>query len=106
MDIFEKESVLTAMKKMFKGSHFNICDVDKCLKITGSIPNQRDYNALAALHCVNWSEMSPELRRAVLEKTVTMLSSEGFDLSALEMIFNEKQKVFELPRKKKFKLLE
>ena len=107
MDDFTKEVVLTAMKKMFQGSHFSICDIDKCLKLTGSIPNGQDYNALDALHCVYWKDMSPDLRKAVLDKTITMFSCEGFDLSSLEMMFNEDKKIFELkqPKKKKFKLL-
>jgi len=39
MDELQKEAVITAIKKMFRGSHFSICDVDKCLKITESIPD-------------------------------------------------------------------
>jgi len=107
MEDFIKEVVLTAMKKMFQGSHFSICDVDRCLKLTGSIPNGQDYDALSALHCINWRDMAPNLRETVFEKTVAMLSCDGFDLSTLEMMFNEKQKVFELkqPKKKRFKLL-
>ncbi len=105
MDEFEKESVIAAMKKMFNGSHFSICDVDKCLKVTGSVPDSRDYNALSALHCVHWSEMSSELRDGVLEKTIAMLSNRGLDLSALEMVFNEGQDAFEIAKKKKWRLL-
>ena len=93
------------MKKMFKGSYFSICDVDKCLKITGSIPDQRDYDTLSALHCVNWSEMSRDLREIVLEKTIAMISNDGFDLSVLDLMFNEQKNVFDLPKKKKFRLL-
>ena len=85
---------------MFQGSHFNICDLDKCLRITGTIPNKQDYDSLSALHCVDWSAMSPQLRQGVLEKTVSMLSSESFDLSVLDMALNEDKKVFELQKPK------
>jgi hypothetical protein len=107
MDDFSKEAVIAAMTKMFRGSHFSICDVDKCLKITGGIPNSSDYDALSALHCVHWSDMSPQLRQQVLEKTVGMLSCAGFDLSVLDMVFNEDEKVFQLNahKKKWFRLL-
>lgn len=101
MDNFQKAAVVTAMKKMFKGSHFSICDVDKWLKITGAIPNQQDYETLSALHCVYWNEMSSELRQMVFDKTIEMLSCEGFDLSVLDMTFNNEKKVFELPKQKK-----
>jgi len=102
LDDFQKEVVLTAMKKMFQGSHFSICDLDKCLKITGTIPDKKDYDSLHALHCVDWKDMSPGLRQAVLERTVSMLSSDRFDLSALEMRFNNNLKCFEvqLPKAK------
>lgn len=100
MDDFQKEVVLTAMRKMFQGFHFSICDVDNCLQITKTIPIKQDYDSLRALHCVHWSEMSPKLRQAVLEKTVSMLSSESFDLSILELAFNDDKKIFEIKQPK------
>jgi hypothetical protein len=105
MDNFQKEVVLTAMRKMFQGLHFSICTVDNCLKITGAIPTKKDYDALSALHCVTWSEMSPQLRQTVLEKTVEILSSDSFNLSILELVFNESNKVFEIPKIKSKSLL-
>ncbi len=87
MDDFQKEEVLTSLRKMFKGKYFSICDIDKCLEITGTIPNKKDYDWLNALHCVEWSVMSSQLRQLVLEKTVSMLSSESFDLSILELTY-------------------
>jgi len=105
MNDFQKEVIIAAMKKMFQGTHFSICDLDKCLKITGAIPDCEDYDALSALHCVNWSNMSPELRQAVYKKTISMLSEEGFDLSVINLMFNKEKNIFELPKKKKFKLL-
>lgn len=101
MNEFQKEVVITAMRKMFRGTHFSICDLDKCLQITRTIPNKMEYDSLSALHCVNWSEMSPQLRQMVLEKTVAMLSSESFDLQILDLAFNEERKVFEIKQKSK-----
>ena len=107
MDIFTKEIVLTALREMFKNTSFSICTIDKCLKLTNSIPDAHDYDCLSALHCISWKDMSSELRQAVFDKTINMFSCEGFDLSALEMIFNKENAVFELNRskRKKFKLL-
>ncbi len=102
MNDFQKEAVITALKHMFKGTHFSICDIDKCLKITKTIPNQIDYEALSALHCIHWSEMSPELRKLVLDKTIKMLSSDSFDLSIIDMAFDKKSEVFKIKEKKKF----
>jgi hypothetical protein len=49
--------------------------------------------------------MAPELRSFVFSTTIKMLSCEGFDLSVLDMVFNKENNVFELPKKKGFKLL-
>ncbi len=104
MDDFTKEVVLTALKDMFQSSSYSICTVDKCLKLTRSIPGG-DYNALSALHCVKYQDMSPGLRKSVFEKTIAMLSLEGFDLTALEMEFDQNQGCWQTPKKRRFKLL-
>ena len=107
MDAFTKETVLAALSKMFTGGYFDICTIDKCLKLTRSIPNGHDYDCLSALHCVHWKDMSPDLRKTVFDTTIKMMLCDGFDLSALEMIFDEEKKVFELhePKKSRFRLL-
>jgi len=106
MNEFEKEAVITALKKMFQGSHFNICTFDKCTEITGAIPTGRDYRALSALHCVDWKDMSPNLREEVYQKTIGTFQLIGFDLPVLDMIFSESSKTFEVkkPPKKSFKV--
>ena len=106
MNEFEKEAVITALKKMFRGSHFNICTFDKCTEIAGVIPAGRDYRALSALHCINWGDMSPMLRSGVYHLVIETFQQEGFDLIALDMVFNKDSKVFELkkPPKKSFRV--
>ena len=96
MDDFTKEVVLTAIRDMFKGNSFSLCTIDRCLKLTGSIPDSKTYDSLSALHCISWKEMSVPLRKAVFEKTIEMLTCEGFNLSALDMIFNDEKGTFEL----------
>ena len=96
MNSFEKEVVITAMRHMLRGTHFSICDLDKIIKITEVIPNAKDYLALSALHCVSWSEMSFELRKQVLEKILSIVSTEGFNLSELEIYFNTDKQVFDV----------
>lgn len=107
MNEFEKEAVITALKKMFRGSHFNICCFDKCTEIAGAIPSGRNYRALQALHCVDWGDMSPALRGGVYHAVIETFQQEGFDLPLLDMVFNEGSKVFELkkPPKKRFRLI-
>lgn len=106
MNEFEKEAVITALKEMFRGSHFNICTFDKCVEIAGVIPSGRDYRALQALHCVDWGDMSYVLRGMVYHTVIETFQQRGFDLPLLDMVFNEGSKSFELkkPPKKSFKV--
>lgn len=82
MDDFQKMVVQTALMEMFTAKHFSICAVDACLKITGSIPNKKTYDALHALHCVNYSSMPSALREQIVKKTLSLFQNDGFDLSA------------------------
>jgi hypothetical protein len=105
MDTFQKEVITTTIRHMFESANFSICTIDSCLKITGAIPNKNDYNALSALHCIKWNEMSEKLRQEVYEKTIAMLSGNGFDLSTIELSFNQQEGVFETSKRKRFRLL-
>jgi len=106
MDEFAKGAVVTALKKMFRGSHFNICTFDQCLKITGAIPDGHVYDSLSVLHCVNWRDMPPSLRDEVYQRTLETFQRSGFLMHSLDMIFNEGSGVFELkkPPKKSFRV--
>jgi hypothetical protein len=53
----------TALKKMVEQGYFCICTIDKVLKISGGIPDPRDYQMLSALHCVHYKDMPPTLLR-------------------------------------------
>lgn len=86
MDAFHKAAVTTALKEMFNGNYFSISTVDKCIKITGCIPNKKDYQALSALHCVDWSDMDKELRQLVFVKTMEIFDNPGFDIELLGQV--------------------
>ena len=101
MDEFQREAVIIALRHMFEKGWLDICAIDQCLKIAGSIPRAKDYEALRVLHCVDWGEMNPDFRREVYSRILNLFKNEGFDLSVLDMIFNEKSNVFELKREKK-----
>jgi len=83
MTEIEKMVITTALRKMFTGNHFSICTVDHCLKIAGAIAPKADYNALSALHCIEWSEMPPELRDYVFATTLNLFTHTGFQLDQL-----------------------
>ena len=84
LDSFQMQAATIALKKMFEGKHFSICDLDNLIKLIGCIPNKKDYDALHCLHCVEWNDMPPDLRAGVLERVVSIVQSVGFDTSVLD----------------------
>ena len=62
-----KQQILKlALKTMLKKNHFDICTIDKQLKITGITPNQEDYDLMHSLHCISYSEMNDDIRNWLL----------------------------------------
>lgn len=84
LDTFHQQAATVALKKMFQGEHFSICDLDSIVKLLGCIPDKKDYEALRCLHCVNWSDMSPDLRGEVLKRVIKIMQSVGFDTEVLD----------------------
>ena len=92
MGNLEKEVIKTALKKMFKENHFNICTIDKCLKISNTIPDKSVYNNMSALHCVNYSEMSNDLRKWLFENVILLFNNNGFDFSIFDVMPMKQEK--------------
>lgn len=64
----QKEIAITAINTMMKRSFFSICAIDKAAKILGmNVQHSPAYNALHALHCVDFADMSSNVRRAIPE---------------------------------------
>ena len=61
MNAIEVMVAKTALKKMMEQGYFCICTIDKVLKISGGIPDPRDYQMLNALHCIHYKDMPPAL---------------------------------------------
>jgi hypothetical protein len=97
MNDFERAAIATALKKMFRADgYMDICTLDKCLRIANIIPNSRDYNALSAMHCVKWRDMTKELQNEVGRRVLSMFEHEtGFDLDSIDRViafFEEDQR--------------
>ncbi len=87
MTEFQRTAAIAALKKMFAGKYFDICTVDKVIDITGCIPpDRKDYAALNALHCMHWSDMTPDLRNQVMLKTLQIFEQPGFDLELIDKV--------------------
>ena len=72
---FHQRAAAVAVNKMLTGRHFSICDLDTLGKLLGRTQHLAgvDYQALHALHCVDWGDMDPDLRRMVREKCLELL---------------------------------
>jgi hypothetical protein len=80
---FQQLAATVALKKLFAGNYFSICDLDTLMKLTGAVAPTKDYQALQCLHCVHWGDMSPELRNMVMQKVVDIVQNIGFDTEIL-----------------------
>ncbi len=69
MTEFEAKAVLDSINRMFKSNHFSICDVDKCMKVTGAVRTS-SYRAINLYHCVNFSEMDKETKQFLFKATI------------------------------------
>ena len=56
------EIVRTAIAKMMRGGHVDICKIRDLIQLTGVVPDARALERLRCLHCVDFSEMTPALR--------------------------------------------
>ena len=64
----QKEVAIVAINDMMKKSWFSICALDRAAKVLNmNISRSQSYAALHALHCVDFADMSPTLRRAIPE---------------------------------------
>lgn len=72
---FHQRSAAVALVKMFASGHFDICTLDAIARTLGKQARcaGRDYDALRAVHCIDWADMGRDLERMVKEKTLEIL---------------------------------
>lgn len=58
-------SAKAALNKMFSGHYFDICTVDKVIKMFEVVPDPEVMKVLNTLHCVHYNTMDRELYRAL-----------------------------------------
>ncbi len=54
-----------AINRLFTERHFSICSLDELIKLTGAQRGSDAYRLLRPLHCMDWADMTPELRERV-----------------------------------------
>lgn len=81
MTEIQAEVARHALAKMVDEGYFSISAVDEILKLTGGVPAKEDYDALRALHCVKFRDMSQRLRQMFPTLLERVLSSPSMRLS-------------------------
>ncbi|MFA6064048.1 MAG: hypothetical protein WC736_15775 [Gallionella sp.] len=76
IEAFHKQAALLGLKKMFEGKHFSICVVKEALVILGGHLSDKDEAAMRALHCIDFADMPPDLRKMLFTKVMEVLSGE------------------------------
>lgn len=67
-----------SMRNMFSKGWFDICPVRACMDLLGvsTFHTEKTYERLRLLHCVNWSNMSAEIREQIPEM-ISEIFTEG-----------------------------
>ena len=79
MDDIQIMAARAALQKMAKDGYFSICTIDNILRMSGGVPDSKDYQTLRTLHCVSFSDMPPELRRGLPLLVKRVLEAEGVE---------------------------
>jgi len=66
---------------MWEDSHFDICTINKCLKIANLKPVGKLYNQLSALHCVDYSEMDTAMLKEIQDMVRELFDGDRVILS-------------------------
>lgn len=76
-----------AISRLFTERHFSVCTLDEIIKLTGAQRDSEARRLLGALHCINWSDMDPELRKRVplLVREALLTSQWANDATAVAM---------------------
>ena len=84
MNEFHKQAAITGLKKMFKSKYFSIGVVQEACTIAGVHLNEKDMAAMRALHCVDFADMSDDLKKMLFAKVMEVLSAEqSFNIELL-----------------------
>jgi hypothetical protein len=70
---FQAQCAAAGVLKLLNARHFSICDLDALAKLIDVQLGGADYNALRAVHCIDYADMSTALRLQVREKCLELL---------------------------------
>lgn len=72
MNTIDVEIIKLKLDKIFTNRYFNICDVRDILEAY-EISRSKDYDKMSALHCVDYSKMSNDMKKWLRESIYNMV---------------------------------
>lgn len=101
MDNLTIAIIQTAMKQMFRSDrHFSICTFNDICKVANIIPQPGVRDKLNLLHCVNYTDMTKEVREGLMDMVKETFDHPGFDFE----LFQDDNRIVHLEKRKGFKL--
>lgn len=82
-------TVQAALRKLTEQSYFDICAIDKIVKLLDVKPDADAYAILNTLHCVDYNKMPAELLAALPDVIMKVLKSPTMDISRVNIISHE-----------------
>ena len=93
---FEKACVEQLIKKMFSGSSFSICDLDKLGKMLSvNIGQHKNYKFLHSLHCVNFCDMDDAISSQLESRVAECLTDRKFNPATLSSLVTAEGRDFQ-----------
>lgn len=100
-----EEAIKLNLKKLFSANSFHITTLDTCLKMGSFVIEKEDYDALRAVHCIDYSEMTPEFRTWVFDTVLKAFSEPAFNISKIERLSLNSDEVFQVQNQNNLRLL-
>lgn len=75
-----------ALRKMVEGDYFDICTIDKIVRMLEVKPDRGVYEVLSTLHCVHYNQMPAELLERLPELIHKVLTSPAFEASRINVV--------------------
>lgn len=87
MNAFQEETIRLSLKEMFKSSHFSICTIRDCIKISGIQVPEDELDCWEALHCVHYNTMDVNFQKQLFESVINRFAQVPiFDFEKMDKV--------------------
>src|SRR4051812_34077409 len=83
MNEIKTQIAKVALNKLFKQSHFSICTVRDICAMLHVFPDSEVIAMMQPLHCINYSDMSREIREWLFRTCLSLMNGERFNVEII-----------------------